>query len=85
MEELVSKKEKPDLSVKVLEAWARRQTDEDFKKLIRGGQLRRGEISRQCGIGRVALKENPNLLKALSKLQDDLRRRGLLPSKLDAS
>lgn len=80
MEEQIGNQEKADLSVRVLEAWVRRQTNEDFRKLIRGGQLQRSEISRQCGIGRVALRKNPSLVKAILNLEEDLRRRGLLPA-----
>lgn len=60
-------------------SWAATQTDDDFKQIVFRGQLNRGEAAKAIGIGKSALRQNPALKKALEKLEQDLRDRGVLP------
>jgi len=61
------------------QSWVATQTDEDFKQIVFRGQLNRGEIAKAVGIGKSALRQNPAIKKALEKLEQDLRNRGVLP------
>lgn len=71
--------EKADQSYEAFRKWAASRTDADFREIVRGAQLNRGEICRECGFGRSALTQNPRIKEALFHLEDDLRERGVLP------
>ena len=58
------------------------KTDDDFKQMVYRGQLSRKEIASECGFGISALRQNPDIKKDLEKLEDDLRKRGVLPEKI---
>jgi hypothetical protein len=71
--------DKADQSYEAFRKWASSKTDADFREIVRGAQLNRGEICRECGFGRSALTQNPRIKEALFHLEDDLRERGVLP------
>jgi hypothetical protein len=47
------------------------------------GQLSRTEIARECRFARSVLAQNPRIKEALASLEDELRRRGVLPEAVD--
>lgn len=71
--------QKAQQNLEAFEAWIATQTDEDFKQIVFKGQLSRGEITKAIGCGRSALTQNPKLKQAIGKLEDELRKRGVLP------
>lgn len=71
--------DKADQNFEAFQNWASSKTDADFREIVRGAQLNRGEICRECGFGRSALTQNPRIKEALFRLEDDLRERGVLP------
>ncbi|MGM0783577.1 MAG: VPA1267 family protein [Pseudomonadota bacterium] len=60
-------------------AWAATQSDDDYKQMTFRGQLNRGEIAKAIGIGKSALRQNPEIKKLLENIEKDLRARGILP------
>jgi hypothetical protein len=60
------------------QAWAASKTDGDFREMVRQNQLNRGEICRECSLGRAALRQNPRIKEALTELEAQLRVRGVL-------
>lgn len=60
-------------------AWIATQSSEDFKQIVHRGQLNRGEIAKAIGIGKSALRQNPAIKERLEALENDLRRRDVLP------
>ncbi|MFM0390992.1 VPA1267 family protein [Paraburkholderia phytofirmans] len=59
--------------------WMTGKTDGDFRQMVSRGVLSRTEIARECGFSKSALDQNPRIKVALSKLEDGLRERGVLP------
>lgn len=76
--------QKAQKNVDDFQAWVATQSNDDFKQIIFRGQLNRGEIAKAVGCGKSALNQNPQLKGALIRLEDDLRKKGVLP-KLTAS
>lgn len=74
-----------DESFKAFVSWSTSKTDEDFKEYVNRGILKRSEIVSECGFGKSALSQNPNIKKALKELEDGLRERGVLPPLKEAS
>ena len=60
-------------------AWAASKNDDDFREYVYRGKLKRAEIAAECCFGKSALTQNPQIRKALEKLEDDLRARSVLP------
>lgn len=54
----------------------------DVKAYIRGKQLNRSEIATECGFALSVLRQNPAVKIALTRFEDELRTKGILP-KLD--
>ena len=71
--------QKAQQNLEAFAAWVATQTDEDFKQVVFKGQLNRGEIAKAIGCGRSALTQNPKLKRAVGNLEDELRKRGVLP------
>jgi hypothetical protein len=59
--------------------WSKSKTDDDFRNMVSRGKLSRTEITAECGFARSALTQNPRIVKALSTLEGELRKRGVLP------
>ncbi|NMP15863.1 hypothetical protein HII16_05885 [Thalassotalea sp. Y01] len=64
--------------------WVATQSDDDFKQIARDGKLNRSELSKATGCGKSALTQNPNLKRELKALEDDLRKRNILPQLTDS-
>ncbi len=59
--------------------WQATQTADNFKQIAFKGQLNRIEVAKAIGCGKSALTQNPALRSALKALEDDLRKKGVLP------
>ena len=59
--------------------WAATQSNDDFKQIVFRGQLNRGEVAKAIGCGKSALNQNPMLRESLKTLEDNLRKKGVLP------
>lgn len=66
-------------NVRKFAAWAASKTDEDFRSMAVRGVLSRTEIAAECGFAKSALAQNPRIKESLKLLEDELRRRGVLP------
>ena len=64
--------------------WVATQSDEDFKQITRDDKLNRSELAKATGCGKSALTQNPNLKRELKALEDDLRKRNILPQLTDS-
>lgn len=73
------KKDDGSENLAALLAWSGTQSDDDFRQIIRGGQLNRSEISKGAGITRQCLTKNPRVKAAIESLERELRERGVLP------
>lgn len=60
-------------------AWAQSKSDYDFREYVHRGQLKRADISAECGFGKSALVQNPAIKAELEELEEALRKRGVLP------
>jgi len=68
-------------NIDLFEGWIARQTNADFKNLVRRGQLNRQEVAQQVGFAKSVLRQNPAVKARLERLEDDLRPIGILPEK----
>lgn len=66
-------------SVQAFITWIASKTDDDFRAMVSRGVISRREISKECGFGTAAIRQNPGIAKALKALEDQLRARGVLP------
>ena len=64
-------------------SWSVTQDDAYFSQIVFRGQLNRKEIALGAGIGKSALTQNEFIIPALADLEDDLRKRGVLPRKTE--
>jgi hypothetical protein len=67
------------------QAWSATQTDDDYKQIAFRGQLSRTEVAKAVGFGKSALNQNPDIRKHLKKLEDNLRKKGVLPPLTDTA
>lgn len=72
-------KQKAQQNVEAFQAWAATQSDDDYKQIIFRGQLNRGEIAKGTGVGKSALRQNPEIKRLLESLENELRAREILP------
>ena len=72
-------------NIDLFEGWIARQTNADFKNLVRRGQLNRQEVAQQVGFAKSVLRQNPAVKARLERLEDDLRPIGILPEKKKSS
>lgn len=66
-------------NVRKFATWAAGQTDEDFRSMARRGVLSRTDIAAECGFAKSVLSQNPRIRDSLKELEEQLRRRGVLP------
>lgn len=66
-------------NIRKFAVWVASKTDDDFRALVLRGVLSREDIAKECGFGKSALSQNPTVKKTLKELEDDLRKRGVLP------
>lgn len=66
-------------NVQTFLGWVAGKTDEAFRQMVSRGVLSRKEIAKECGFAKSALDQNPRIKAALKGLEDELRRRGVLP------
>lgn len=64
-------------------SWINSKTNDDYKQMVYRGQLSRKEIATECGFGKSALNQNPKIKEALITLEDKLRKKGILPEKVE--
>lgn len=76
---MASGQQKAAQNIKAFKAWQATQTDDDFKQIVRRGQLNRTELAKAIACGKSALTQNPALKEAIKALEDSLRERGILP------
>ena len=76
--------ERAEQNFLAFQAWTTSKTDADFREMVTQGRLNRGEICRECGIGRSALVQNPRIKEALHELEEQLRARSILPTQTPA-
>lgn len=76
----MTKKEDGSENLTAFLEWSSTQVDDDFRQMIRGGQLNRREIGKGAGITTQCLTKNPRVKAALEVLEKSLRERGVLPS-----
>jgi phage-related minor tail protein len=70
-------------NIDLFEGWIGRQTNADFKNLVRRGQLNRQEVANAVGFSKSVLRQNPAVKARLAQLEDDLRPIGILPEKTE--
>lgn len=63
----------------VFSAWIASKTDDDFRAIAFRGVLSRTEIIKECGFSKSVLDQNKRVKASLGKLEDGLRKRGVLP------
>lgn len=78
-------KQKAQQNIEAFHAWAATQSDDDYKQIIFRGQLNRGEIAKATGVGKSALRQNPEIKRLLESLENELRAREILPPLAQAS
>ena len=71
--------QKAEENLRRFEAWKAAKSDDDFMLIVRRGILNRSAIVKECRFSRAVLNQNPKVKKALKKLEDALRDRGVLP------
>ncbi|WED22684.1 hypothetical protein L3Q72_04595 [Vibrio sp. JC009] len=76
---MASGQQKAQKNLEAFEVWKATQTDDDFKQIIFRGHLNRNEVAKGVGCGKSALNQNPALREALKALEDELRKRSVLP------
>lgn len=77
--------QKAQQNLDAFQAWVATQQDDDFKQIAFRGQLNRIEVAKAVGCGKSALNQNPELRKSLKKLEDKLRKKGVLPPLTEAA
>lgn len=66
--------------VDAFQEWSVSMTDDGYRQIVTRGCLNRGEVAKAVGCGRAALGQNPRLKELLTKLEEGLRLKGVLPS-----
>jgi hypothetical protein len=79
----VSGKQQAEENVLAFAAWLAGKTDDEFRAMASRGVLSRKEISIECGFAKSVLDQNPRVKAALRELEDNLRRRGVLPPAIE--
>lgn len=70
-------------NIQKFEAWIASQTNADFKNISYRGSLKRSAIAQGTGFAKSVLQQNPAVKKRLEQLEDELRRKGILPPKTE--
>jgi len=67
--------------------WAESMSDDDFLQMVNAttGRLNREEIKKRAGISEQAIKKNGNVKSELADLEEELRKRGVLPLLTEAA
>lgn len=78
-------KQKAQQNIDAFHAWSAMQSDDDYKQIIFRGQLNRGEIAKAIGVGKSALRQNPEIKRLLENLENELRAREIIPPLTQAS
>jgi hypothetical protein len=66
-------------NVQTFIAWVASKSVADYRAMVSRGVLSRTEIAKECGFAKSALVQNPRIRAIMRDLEDDLRRRGILP------
>lgn len=68
-----------DENVDTFMQWMQCKSDADYRQMVYRASLNRKEIAIECGFAKSVLQQNPTVRAALKALEDDLRKRGVLP------
>lgn len=82
---MASGQQKAQQNFDAFQSWVATQQDDDFKQIVFRGQLNRIEVAKAVGCGKSALNQNSDIRKALKKLEDNLRDKGVLPPLTDTA
>tara|TARA_R110000772_G_scaffold244238_1_gene357287 strand:+ start:732 stop:1169 length:438 start_codon:yes stop_codon:yes gene_type:complete len=82
---MASGQQKAQQNFDAFQSWVATQQDDDFKQIVFRGQLNRIEVAKAVGCGKSALNQNPDIRKALKKLEDNLRDKLVLPPLTDTA
>ena len=82
---MASGQQKAQQNLDAFLAWSATQTDDDYRQIAFRGQLNRIEVAKAVGCGKSALNQNPDIRKALKKLEDNLRDKLVLPPLTDTA
>lgn len=66
-------------NVQTFIAWVASKSEADYRAMVSRGVLSRTEIAKECGFAKSALVQNPRIRAIMRDLEDNLRRRGILP------
>lgn len=79
-------REQGQIYLERFKAWAASMTDDDFRQIVYvpKGILNRQEIKKLAGLSDQAIKKNAGVVEILKNLEDDLRKRGVLPPLTEA-
>lgn len=80
----VSPKEK---SILAFQKWRASMNDQAYTQIVYDnlGQLNRNEVAKGCGFAKSVLLQNDEVKKLLEALENDLRRKGILPPYTEAA
>ena len=75
-------KEKGQIYFEMFLSWKDSMTDKAFSSIVypQTGRLNRGQIRKLSGISAESLKNNSQIKEALRSLEEDLQKKGILPS-----
>lgn len=59
--------------------WLKAMTDDDFREMEHRGILKRKLVAKGCGFAVSVLRQNPKVSALFVGLEDDLRKRSILP------
>ncbi|ELR63725.1 hypothetical protein C942_03394 [Photobacterium marinum] len=59
--------------------WLKSMTDDDFRVMEHRGSLKRKLVAKGCGFAVSVLRQNPKVRALFVDLEDDLRKRSILP------
>ena len=65
--------------------WSATMTDDDYRQIVHRGKLNRIEVAKGVGCAKSALLQNPKLRALFEELENELRKRGVLPELTEAA
>ncbi len=76
---MASGQQKAKENIILFKSWMASMNDNAYKQIVYRGQLSRSEIAKATGFAKSALRQNPAINLLLVELENDLRKRGVLP------
>lgn len=65
--------------------WSATMTDKDYIEIIFRDKLNRREVANACGFAKSVLQQNPKVKELLQDLENELRKRKVLPEIIESS